>query len=1046
MYQPNSKVTDHNALDLDQKALEADLAETPVDYVNAKKVFQEGGHSKSYFEFTTSATTNLLKAYPKDTTTCSQNGVVVGTLKSDLSAGTGARTVQCVYSTSATQATYQSCKVGGLEASEWDKSGCMVATANIVLTNGANPDTILVADIASSSHKNGRTLEGFGTALTTNATMRDNSASCPGCPYKDYLPFDQYYGPGYGTKYVLGALDGAAVNYTTTPTAPYDKSVDFSTINDDGTRVEAAKKGSVFLNVYMYVIREFEDAIDDCTSNSLDNNFGSVHAWDEGVAFYAGSLEGIDGSGSGKMLAALADKRCQNFGTCGPDGNDDGTRYTKSKVNLDLLEQFRIGRNALIVGNCAAVRPVVDKIVSLMRVPMIQGTLRYAYKMATNGPGGSGANAAGSPTLLKENAEGATFAFAILPLLNRCNQTAAKTVYDNLKLGAGATTNKHAVKAAFEANYECLGLKCADIGALNAAGGCALNDAWCRACVDPVTAPTYEKIAGYAPRSKVTDHNAIDLDQKAMEEQIALGNWAKAKTIYVQGGNSKSYASFTVPGTDVSGAATPALSKGAKVSGLTVGSSTVTGFLKSDVAAGAKTIDVMYDTNVVQASYNGGCQVGALVANTTTGCFAPTKTLAVDWVAMTPTAVANKAARSLQVFATEATVTSKMWSGCPGCPYRTYSAFKNYYGDIDYADKWITAALDGTKHTFANKDAAGNDLVVDFATYNDAKTRGEAAKKGTAYMSALMYVIREFEDAIDDCKYDNITNTYDAAHAWDEGVAFYTGSLEGTAVGGNAAGKLAYRLAEKRCANFNTCGPTGTEATGVSKVNLDLFTLFAEGQVALTQSQCAAVRPILEKVTSKLFVPLIQGALRYAYMMSTDGPGGSGTNAAGSPTLLKQNAEGAVFAAAVVPMVANCSAADAQIIWDNLKLGAGATTNKLAVKAAFERNYACMGIKCADVGALSEAKAGDLFGTACSDPEAQALTVQVMNTGAVVGIIAACLVAVLALLCICVMIRKEKSGAPIFTNLDGKQASSSTKGVSMTPTAQSPMESPHNAA
>ena len=47
-YLPGSQVTDHNALDLDQKALEADLAESNVDYTNAKAVYQNGGHSKAY--------------------------------------------------------------------------------------------------------------------------------------------------------------------------------------------------------------------------------------------------------------------------------------------------------------------------------------------------------------------------------------------------------------------------------------------------------------------------------------------------------------------------------------------------------------------------------------------------------------------------------------------------------------------------------------------------------------------------------------------------------------------------------------------------------------------------------------------------------------------------------------------------------------------------------------------------------------------------------------------------------------------------------------
>ena len=59
--------------------------------------------------------------------------------------------------------------------------------------------------------------------------------------------------------------------------------------------------------------------------------------------------------------------------------------------------------------------------------------------------------------------------------------------------------------------------------------------------------------------------------------------------------------------------------------------------------------------------------------------------------------------------------------------------------------------------------------------------REEAAVKGSAYIVANMYAIREFEDAIDDC----ITSCVGVAcnaisgssvHAWDEGVAFYTGA------------------------------------------------------------------------------------------------------------------------------------------------------------------------------------------------------------------------------------------------------------------------------
>ena len=103
------------------------------------------------------------------------------------------------------------------------------------------------------------------------------------------------------------------------------------------------------------------------------------------------------------------------------------------------------------------VRPIVTEIEQIMTIPLIQGTLRYAYKneMYTTS----------STDTVKYNAEGAVFAMAVLPYLHACSAADAQTVYDNMKFGVGTSTNKAAVKAAFEANYACLGITCADVGA-----------------------------------------------------------------------------------------------------------------------------------------------------------------------------------------------------------------------------------------------------------------------------------------------------------------------------------------------------------------------------------------------------------------------------------------------------------------------------------------------------------------------------------------------------------------------------------------------------
>ena len=116
-YLPGSQVTDHNALDLDQKALEADLAESPVDYTNAKAVYQNGGHSKSYATIAIGTTVTGSHAAGAACGGKTSNGAAVtGKLKSAVAAGDA--TFDCYYPVSDVQSSYNSCKGGGLEAGD----------------------------------------------------------------------------------------------------------------------------------------------------------------------------------------------------------------------------------------------------------------------------------------------------------------------------------------------------------------------------------------------------------------------------------------------------------------------------------------------------------------------------------------------------------------------------------------------------------------------------------------------------------------------------------------------------------------------------------------------------------------------------------------------------------------------------------------------------------------------------------------------------------------------------------------------------------------
>merc|ERR1719377_450171 len=101
-----------------------------------------------------------------------------------------------------------------------------------------------------------------------------------------------------------------------------------------------------------------------------------------------------------------------------------------------------------------------------------------------------------------------------------------------------------------------------------------------------------------------------------------------------------------------------------------------------------------------------------------------------------------------------------------------------------------------------------------------------------------------------------------AVHAWDEGVAFYTGSREGPNTGGSSNGVLPYRLAEKRCVDFKTCGANHDSTSGVSYVNTELWKEIGLGQHKLLMGSCEAVRLHLRKMVDLMAIPLIQGTLR----------------------------------------------------------------------------------------------------------------------------------------------------------------------------------------
>jgi hypothetical protein len=246
-------------------------------------------------------------------------------------------------------------------------------------------------------------------------------------------------------KQVTAAFAGTTTNFGL-------GNADFSVYDMDGT-TEAITTGTVLLNVWMHVIGKMERAIDDC-NNGCDvgacNNDGAF-AWDEAVAFYFGSVPKSTGEG-GYLLYSLAQKFGELFGTC---LNVGSFSCELAYVNSEILEMFKTGKQDLMMGNCEVARNNVKAITELLTVPLIQGTLRYAYIMGKL-----------DTKTDRVQAQGAVYAAAVLPLIHYCSPQHALIIYDNMRVGNEGQVDFEAVKATFEQSYECLGITCDHIGGL----------------------------------------------------------------------------------------------------------------------------------------------------------------------------------------------------------------------------------------------------------------------------------------------------------------------------------------------------------------------------------------------------------------------------------------------------------------------------------------------------------------------------------------------------------------------------------------------------
>jgi hypothetical protein len=275
----------------------------------------------------------------------------------------------------------------------------------------------------------------------------------------------------------------------------------------------------------------------------------------------------------------------------------------------------------------------------------------------------------------------------------------------------------------------------------------------------------------------------------------------------------------------------------------------------------------------------------------------------------------------------------KMWE-CSHCPFPDFEKFYDYYGAFNYADRIITNAFRGEETSLKN----GN---MDFGFYTEYGL-SEFLHKAMSYLSIWMYTIRQMEEALAECDKGDFQK---GVHYWDEAVAYYTGSRS---LQPNSDGELIFHQAEMRCDEFVTCGETSDSREGMSYVNIQAFKHFDEGQKNIQDKHCDLAEKNKERIVTMMTIPLIQGTLRYAHIISHE-----------AKFYEKHGAEATLFSLSVLPLVHSCSKHDAKIIYENLKAKNTADVNFAAVKKAFENTYQCLNIQCSEVGGIWDVNLGD---------------------------------------------------------------------------------------
>jgi len=174
-----------------------------------------------------------------------------------------------------------------------------------------------------------------------------------------------------------------------------------------------------FLVLYLHLIAQINDAVNNCRNVDENGEYDLTHPWDEVAALTIGSLEGKEEGGSshvedGQMIWGLSSRRGYQFQTLNRQGYAD--------VNSELEDLLFAGKGEIDALQCDMLEKTAEKIKTKSMIPLLQSVLKYAILNEDHPADSDSAHLA----------LGEVFALAVIPIVKLYDEASAYILEENM--------------------------------------------------------------------------------------------------------------------------------------------------------------------------------------------------------------------------------------------------------------------------------------------------------------------------------------------------------------------------------------------------------------------------------------------------------------------------------------------------------------------------------------------------------------------------------------------------------------------------------------